>query len=152
MNYMTVKEAGEKWGLGTRIVTLYCVEGRIPGALKKGNLWLIPADAARPADKRRKQAPPQKSLSSDLDEIIAATTVPMPGHNPDAILDAFTEERLYLQYESVLAYLRGEFQRAQACFRKTEETTRPGCAPVRWPLPRPSAWETTRLTQKLIPT
>lgn len=58
---MTVKEAGEKWGLGTRIVTLYCVEGRIPGALKKGNLWLIPADAARPADKRRKQAPPQKS-------------------------------------------------------------------------------------------
>ena len=32
MDYLTVKEAAEKWGLGTRIVTLYCVEGRIAGA------------------------------------------------------------------------------------------------------------------------
>jgi len=31
MVYMTVREAGEKWGLGIRIVTLYCAEGRIEG-------------------------------------------------------------------------------------------------------------------------
>lgn len=55
MEYLTVKEAGEKWGLGTRIVTMYCVEGRIAGAIKKGNLWLIPEQAERPADKRRRE-------------------------------------------------------------------------------------------------
>lgn len=55
MGYLTVKEAGEKWGLGTRVVTLYCVEGRIAGAVKKGNLWLIPENAERPADKRRRE-------------------------------------------------------------------------------------------------
>jgi len=120
VNYLTVKEAGAKWGLGPRIVTLYCVEGRIPGARKRGNLWLIPADAARPADKRRKQAPPQKTLSADLDEVIAATIIPMPGHHPDAILDTITEERIYLLYESWLAYLRGDFPRVQACFRQIE--------------------------------
>ena len=55
LEYLTVREAGEKWGLGTRIVTLYCVEGRIAGAVKKGNLWLIPENAERPADKRRRE-------------------------------------------------------------------------------------------------
>ncbi|WP_242847584.1 helix-turn-helix domain-containing protein, partial [Syntrophomonas zehnderi] len=60
MEYMTVKEAGEKWGLGIRIVTLYCTEGRIDGAVKKGNLWLIPEDAVKPEDRRRKKAPIQE--------------------------------------------------------------------------------------------
>ncbi|WP_438940354.1 helix-turn-helix domain-containing protein [Lacrimispora defluvii] len=53
MDYLTVKEAGEKWGIGSRMVTLYCARGRIEGALKKGNLWLIPKDAPKPQDTRR---------------------------------------------------------------------------------------------------
>lgn len=57
MEYMTVREAGKKWGLGIRIVTLYCTEGRIDGVVKKGNLWLIPEDAIKPEDRRRKKAP-----------------------------------------------------------------------------------------------
>lgn len=56
MEYITVKEAGEKWGLGIRMVTLYCTEGRIAGVVKKGNLWLIPEDAPKPEDRRRKKA------------------------------------------------------------------------------------------------
>lgn len=55
MDYMTVKEASKKWSLGIRIVTLYCAEGRIEGVVKKGNLWLIPRDATRPVDKRRRK-------------------------------------------------------------------------------------------------
>lgn len=55
MEYMTVKEAGERWGLGIRVVALYCAGGRIEGAVKKGNLWLLPEDAVKPSDKRRKR-------------------------------------------------------------------------------------------------
>lgn len=70
MSYMTVKEAGEKWGLGIRIVTLYCTEGRIDGAVKKGNLWLIPEDAVKPEDRRRKKSPIQgekeMAISKDI--------------------------------------------------------------------------------------
>jgi len=55
VEYLTIKEVGEKWGLGNRIVTLYCAEGRIEGATKKGNLWLIPKDAPKPDDGRRKK-------------------------------------------------------------------------------------------------
>lgn len=54
MEYLTVKEAGDKWGISSRMVTVYCTNGRIPGAIKKGNLWLIPADAEKPLDLRRK--------------------------------------------------------------------------------------------------
>lgn len=34
MDYMTLKEASEKWGVSSRQVNYYCVEGRIPGAVK----------------------------------------------------------------------------------------------------------------------
>jgi len=54
MEYLTVKEAGEKWGITGRMVNYYCTSGRIKGAVKKGNLWLIPKDAEKPEDGRRK--------------------------------------------------------------------------------------------------
>jgi len=56
MEYFTVKEAGEKWGISARMVTYYCVDGRITGAEKKGNLWLVPNNAERPLDGRTKTA------------------------------------------------------------------------------------------------
>lgn len=54
MEYLTVKETGDKWGVTSRMVTMYCVAGRITGAIKKGNLWLIPQYAEKPADGRKK--------------------------------------------------------------------------------------------------
>ena len=53
MEYLTVKEAGEKWGLTGRMVNYYCSSGRIKGAVKKGNLWLVPESAEKPIDGRR---------------------------------------------------------------------------------------------------
>jgi hypothetical protein len=48
MDYLTVKETGGKWGISARMVTYYCVDWRITGAVKKGNLWLVPASAESP--------------------------------------------------------------------------------------------------------
>ena len=31
MDYMTLKEAGEKWGVTPRWINYYCSAGRIPG-------------------------------------------------------------------------------------------------------------------------
>lgn len=50
--YMTVKEAAEKWGLSVRRVQLLCVEGRIGGAMKYASVWAIPKDAEKPKDER----------------------------------------------------------------------------------------------------
>ncbi|MDR1159264.1 MAG: helix-turn-helix domain-containing protein [Syntrophomonadaceae bacterium] len=55
MDYLTVKEAGAKWGITGRMVMYYCESNRIPGAEKKGNLWLIPVGTEKPIDGRRKE-------------------------------------------------------------------------------------------------
>jgi len=54
VEYLTAKEAGAKWGITPRMVNYHCTAGRIPGAVKKGDLWLIPVDAEKPTDKRYK--------------------------------------------------------------------------------------------------
>lgn len=55
MNGMTTKEAAEKWGITPRQVQLLCSKGRIPGAVRFGHAWLIPADAEKPQDGRRRR-------------------------------------------------------------------------------------------------
>ena len=42
MDYMTLKEAAEKWGVTPRRVNYYCAGGRIPSAVKMAGVWLIP--------------------------------------------------------------------------------------------------------------
>ena len=55
MDYMTLKEAAEKWGVTPRRVNYYCAAGRIPGAVKIAGVWLIPKEAERPVDRRYKK-------------------------------------------------------------------------------------------------
>ena len=50
--YMTIKQAAEKWDITTRRIQFLCSNGRIEGATKFGRDWAIPADAAKPEDKR----------------------------------------------------------------------------------------------------
>ena len=52
--YMTLKEAAENWGIGDRRINTLCLEGRIEGASKIGNLWVIPVDTPKPDDNRIK--------------------------------------------------------------------------------------------------
>lgn len=56
MNYITTKEVAVKWGISDRRVLQYCNNGRIPGAVKMGNTWIVPKDAEKPKDGRRKEA------------------------------------------------------------------------------------------------
>jgi hypothetical protein len=52
--YMTIKETAEKWGIGARRINTLCSEGRIKGATKIGNMWVIPSVAEKPKDERIK--------------------------------------------------------------------------------------------------
>lgn len=54
MDYMTLKQASEKWGVTSRRINYLCSDGRIPGAVKMGTVWLIPKDSKKPVDKRYK--------------------------------------------------------------------------------------------------
>ena len=52
MDYISIAEAAEKWGI-TRRVQVLCSEGRIPGLEKLGKVWAIPKGAEKPADARK---------------------------------------------------------------------------------------------------
>jgi hypothetical protein len=55
MDYMTLKEVAEKWGVTPRRVNYYCAGEHIPGAVKMAGVWLIPKTAEKPIDGRTKQ-------------------------------------------------------------------------------------------------
>lgn len=54
MDYLTAEEMSKKWNVSRRRVSTYCKDGRIEGAVMKGKTWLIPENAQKPIDPRRK--------------------------------------------------------------------------------------------------
>lgn len=53
MDYLTAKQAAEKWNISPRRVQVLCEQGQIKGAVRLGWAWAIPKDAEKPADLRR---------------------------------------------------------------------------------------------------
>lgn len=53
MELLTTSEIAEKWNISRRRVSTLCAQGRIEGAILRGNTWLIPDDAKKPDDPRR---------------------------------------------------------------------------------------------------
>ncbi len=52
LSFISAKEAAEKWNISQRRVSVLCSENRINGAMMVGNMWIIPANAEKPIDKR----------------------------------------------------------------------------------------------------
>lgn len=52
MEYITVKQVAEKWGISDRRVRLLCEQGKVDGAIKEGRSYRIPIDVIKPADGR----------------------------------------------------------------------------------------------------
>ena len=54
MRYLSIRETSEKWELSVRRIQTLCTTGRIEGATRIGNMWVIPDDAVKPKDARIK--------------------------------------------------------------------------------------------------
>jgi hypothetical protein len=62
---MSSRQAAEKWGISDRRVRVLCSEGKIPGAVKQGKSYGIPADARKPADGRERPKRQHRFLKWD---------------------------------------------------------------------------------------
>lgn len=68
MGYLSAKELAEKWNISRRRVQILCEEGRIDGAYKVSEVWIIPEDAEKPVDKRKVS---KKKMKKELDKSVS---------------------------------------------------------------------------------
>jgi len=55
LDYISVEQASDKWGISNRRIQKLCEENRIDGVIRFGRSWAIPRDAQKPADARKKR-------------------------------------------------------------------------------------------------
>jgi hypothetical protein len=60
MEWMTVKEISELWSISGRRVQILCDVGKVNGAERLGNMWVIPRGTPKPIDGRTKLAKAEK--------------------------------------------------------------------------------------------
>ena len=53
---ITVQEAAIKWGITPRQVQILCKTNRIDGATRISRIWIIPENAEKPTNNKRKAA------------------------------------------------------------------------------------------------
>ena len=56
MEYMTTREAADKWGVKIRRVQSLCENGQIENATRLGQIWVMPKSTVKPIDGRTKAA------------------------------------------------------------------------------------------------
>lgn len=101
MDYITVSQAAQKWGISTRRVRLLCAQGRIAGVVRRGNLYNIPADAPQPADARtyikRRSRQSYTPLLEQIDEYSRQLSAlrPLTPAETEALREVFLVEHTY---------------------------------------------------------
>jgi len=110
MNYITVKDAAEKWQVSERRVQILCNTDRIKGAYRFGKSWMIPSTAVLPNARKKAEEPtlpmPRKSPFLDMTNLYnkaggAAECAEMLINQPEA----------HALFEAQIAYRRGDIEK-----------------------------------------
>lgn len=119
MNYISVKQAAEKWGVTPRRVQDLCKQGRIPGAQQWERTWMLPESAAYPGHRREQGHLPMPRKSCFLDMTDLYHT-PGTADQTAAALEGQPEAKAL--FEAEIAYSRGQidevYEKAQYFLRE----------------------------------
>jgi len=66
IGYIQAEEAAKRWDISKRQIQYICKNGRIEGAVKFGNTWAIPENAAKPT-RTGKEKPGRKPKTSEVE-------------------------------------------------------------------------------------
>ena len=117
MDYITVREAAEKWQVSPRLVQQLCIDGRVEGAQKFSGSWAIPADAEKPEDPRKARRKRAKQPEADADAIAGINLMPLmntpfsPGscrETIEAMADGCRKDIAWAEYH----YFSGQAEKA----------------------------------------
>lgn len=117
MQYITAAQAADRWELTVRRVQDLCRNHKIHGAVRWGRDWMIPADADRPADRRRKAVTQQAyeliQLPRKNPAIILSNIYHIPG-TADAVAESLAARPEAAKlFRAQLAYCRGDIARCR---------------------------------------
>ena len=110
MEFITVKEAAEKWQVSVRRVQILCNSDRIKGAYRFGKSWMIPSTAVLPNARRKDEEPqlpmPRKSPFLDM------TNLYNKEGGADECADMLINQpEAHALFEAQIAYRRGEIEK-----------------------------------------
>lgn len=117
MEYISAKEAAERWGIQVRGVQELCKAGRIQGAFKFERSWMIPASAKKPEDPRRTARKDSRTVSyGDYPSLIAYCTRMSPG-SLSGIPIGITSPAAIRQFNAEQLYYTGELDACREMLR-----------------------------------
>lgn len=111
MLYITAAQAAKKWGVTVRRIQDMCRGNQIDGAIRHGREWMIPMDAHRPADRRKKEvrgAEPLPQLPRRSPAIIMTDLYSIPGHGDMAVNALKGRPEAAELFRAQLAFCRGQ--------------------------------------------
>ena len=110
MEFITVKEAAEKWQVSVRRVQILCNSDRIKGAYRFGKSWMIPSTAVLPNARRKDEEPqlpmPRKSPFLDMTNLYNKE-----GGADECAEMLINQPEAHALFEAQIAYRRGEIER-----------------------------------------
>ena len=110
MEYITVQEASEKWGVSVRRVQYLCVNDRIKGAVRFGRAWKIPETAVLPNLRKQTLEPclpmPRKSPFLDMTDLYNEV-----GSASECAEMLINQPEAHALFEAQIAYRRGETEK-----------------------------------------
>lgn len=128
MQYITAKQAAENWNLTVRRIQDLCRGNQIEGAVRWGRDWMIPADAHRPTDRRRKQNHPVSHPTGQLPRKNPALAMSNIYHEPgsaDQVAQSLDRWPLAAElFRAQIAFCRGQ---ADVCVELVEKLHQGTC-------------------------
>ena len=96
MEYMKVSQAAKMWGISARRVRVLCAEGKIEGVVRSGKLYLIPANAKKPADGRMSKGTATDRLAAiERKRGLLATRRPLTAGEVERLAEEFLIDFTY---------------------------------------------------------
>lgn len=119
MEYISAREAAARWGAHIRVVQNLCRAGRVPGARKYGNVWMLPEDTVKPDDPRRERKNHRGGRPHyDGSGLLTMASVSLPKGRavpPEALGSEDQRPQLAAEF----AFLRGDLATAARAFETT---------------------------------
>ena len=112
MEYISTKEAAQKWGISERRVRSLCAEGKIEGAARCGDwVWSIPVGTQKPADGRTLRYMKNRALRTGSQDYREADKLRSSSNQASLsadrkvqiVLEALTYDNTEITLEQVLA-------------------------------------------------